>query len=171
MRFRLASNQTQVAITFANLLDTIVVADTAVSAFDLFDQVRINFVELWAVPALGGTTEVALEWGGQGPGATGDGRVRSDSSMGLEPAHFRSAPSKLSQAAQWQAAAATAFIVSAPQGAIVDVDCSFRTVQNLPPVGAASALVGATAGELYYRGLDGLAIAATQFVPLAPTTA
>ncbi len=170
MRFRLASNQVQTAITFANLLDTVVLADTAVSAFDLFDQVRINFVEIWAVPAIGTTAEVALEWGGQGPGATGDGRIVSDSSMGLEPAHFRSAPSRTSQASQWQAGVGTAFIVSAPQSAIVDVNCSFRTVQNLPPVAAAAALVAATAGELYYRGLDGLAIAGTQFVPIAPTT-
>jgi len=170
MRFAVTTAQTRSTFTFQNLLDTINIAASAVTAFDLFDQVRVNFVEIWAAPVQGNAPQqVALEYSGASVGAAGDGRLYSDSSMGVEPAHVRASPAKLSQAALWQASSANvAFQLTAPIASIIDVDLSFRTVQSDAPVAVQNAPAGATAGQLYFRGLDGLAIAATQLPPVTP---
>jgi hypothetical protein len=172
MRYSVATALTLEPILFADLLDTILFAATATAGYDVFDQVKINFVEMWATPIIGGTTQVAVQFDGQNLGAIGDGRVHSDSSMGITPAHVKARPDSKSQLAQWQfsAGGAQAFSLTAPVGAVVDVDLSFRTVQSIAPVAAQNALVGATVGELYYRGLDGVAIATTKLTPIAPTT-
>jgi hypothetical protein len=170
MRFVVTTAQSRATFTFQNLLDTINIAATAVTAFDLFDQVRVNFVEIWAVPVQGAAPQqVALEYSGAAVGTAGDGRLFSDSSMGIEPAHVRASPSRLSQAALWQASSAnTAFQLTAPVASVIDVDLSFRTVQSDAPVAVQNVPAGATAGQLYYRGLDGLAIAATTLPPVTP---
>jgi hypothetical protein len=170
MRFAVTTAQARASFTFQNLLDTINIAATAVTAFDLFDQVRVNFVEIWAAPVQGAAPQqVALEYSGATVGTAGDGRLYSDSSMGVEPAHVRAAPARLSQAALWQASSAnTAFQLTAPIASIIDVDLSFRTVQSDAPVAVQNVPAGAAAGQLYFRGLDGLAIAATQLPPVTP---
>jgi hypothetical protein len=159
-------------IGFGGLLDAMIVATTAVTAYQLFDAVKVEQVEVWALPAVGGTAQVSVQFSGSAAGLTGDGAVHSDNSMGIEPAHVRCRPQKMSQAAQWQNSAhgGLAFEITAPVGAVIDVDLSFRTIASQAPV-ASAAIVAGTTGEVYYRGMDGLAIAATQFVPQAPTTA
>lgn len=160
-------------VTFANVLDGIIVATTTTSAKQLFDQVKIRAVEVWAA----GTTlssnatpaTVSVTFNGDQVGASGSARVFSDTSVSIEPAHIRATPDKMSQAAQWQAnGAGNVFTVTAPLGAIIDVDVSFRNDDSAPSNSAA--VVAAVAGEVYYRGLDSVAIAATQFVPQAPLT-
>jgi len=170
MRFAVTTAQTRAAFTFQNLLDSINIVASAVTAFDLFDQVRVNFVEIWAAPVQGNAPQqVALEYSGATVGVAGDGRLYSDSSMGIEPAHVRAAPSRLSQAGLWQASSTgVAFQLTAPIASIIDVDLSFRTVQSDAPVAVQNVPAGATPGQLYYRGLDGLAIAATQLPPVTP---
>jgi hypothetical protein len=170
MRFVVTTAQQRASFTFQNLLDTINIAASAVTAFDLFDQVRVNFVEVWAAPVQGAAPQqVALEYSGATVGAAGDGRLYSDSSMGVEPAHVKAAPSRLSAAGLWQTSSATvAFQLTAPIASVIDVDLSFRTVQSDAPVAVQNVPAGATTGQLYYRGLDGLAIAATQLPPVTP---
>lgn len=169
MRFSCTAAQVTSNITFKNLLDTINIATTAVNAFQLFDQVRVNFVELWAAPVQGAApAQVAIEFAGAAAGVAGDGRVYSDSSMGVEPAHLRVVPSKGSQVSQWQfESASTAFLLTCPVAAVVDVDLSFRAT-TVAPVATTNAPVGATAGDIYYRGLDGVAVAGTQLPPVTP---
>ncbi len=162
-------------VTFANILDGIIVAMTSTTASKLFDQVRIRAVEIWAAgltPASGVVNTpafVAVTWNGDQVGASGSGRVYSDTSVSIVPAHVRAVPEKLSQASQWQAnGAGNAFLFTAPNGAIIDVEVEFRNDDSAPT--ASAAVVGATAGEIYYRGLDSVAIATTQLVPQAPMT-
>jgi hypothetical protein len=170
MRFTVTTAQTRAQYSFQYLLDTINVATSATEAYDLFDAVRVNAVEVWAAPVQGAAPQqVALEFAGVTVGASGDGRLFSDSSMGIEPAHVRGIPSRLSQAAQWQPTSSwTAFTITAPVASVIDVDMSFRTVQSAAPVPVLSAPVGATAGQLYYRGLDGNAAAGTQTPAVTP---
>jgi hypothetical protein len=170
MRFTVTTAQTRAQYSFQYLLDLINVATSATVAYDLFDAVRVNAVEVWAAPVQGAAPQqVALEFAGITVGASGDGRLFSDSSMGIEPAHVRGVPSKLSQAAQWQPTSSwTAFTLTAPVASVIDVDLSFRTVQSAVPVAVLSAPVGATAGQLYYRGLDGNAAAGTQVPAVTP---
>jgi hypothetical protein len=161
-------------VTYAQILDGIIVATSAVTASKLFDQVKIKAVEIWAAgltPQSGVVNTpatVSLTFNGDTVGSSGSARVFSDTSVSIQPAHIRCTPEK-SQASQWQAdGAGNAFIFSAPNGAIIDVEVQFRNDDSAPT--ASAAVVGATTGEIYYRGLDSVAIATTQLVPQAPLT-
>jgi len=157
-------------ITFQNLLDTIGVAITAVLGFDVFDQVKVNFIEVWSLPAIGSSSTVTIQFSGAGVGSLGDGSVHSDSSMGIEPAHVFARPNFMSQSGQWQVSNTNAaFTLTCPTGSVVDVDLSFRVLTTQPPMALQNALVAATVGDIFYRGLDGLASAATALPAQAPT--
>jgi len=149
-------------ITFQNLLDAIFIADSAVTGTELFDIVKVRSVEIWAQSALGTPSTVGLFFT---PSTVGDQQTISDTSLGIKPAYVKGSPSAKSLASFWNASAAVnAFTVDCPAGSIIDVALSFRTSASAP-FAVAHAPVGATVGELYFRGLDGLATAATNFPP------
>ncbi len=157
------------SVTFANLLDCMLVATSATTAVDIFDQVKVNFVEMWATGVNNvSLLTVACGFTGGTTGVAGDGRIISDTSMNSEPAHIKAKPLPSSAAGQWQISnGLVAFtLFDCPAAAIIDVDCSFRNA-DIAPVSSAVAPVGATAGQFYYRGLDGQATASTKFQPLA----
>jgi hypothetical protein len=150
------------AITFQNLLDVINISTSATTATGLFTQVRLNAVELWATPVTGAPVTVTLIFSGAVAGAAGDLKTHTDTSMGIEAAHVRARPDRLTQAGQFQPNEAdTAFTLVCPANTVIDVSMSLRNaiigvateVQNAP--------AGATAGVVYYRGLDGVAKSTT----------
>lgn len=154
----------EINITFQNLLDTVLVATGAASAADLFEAVRVNSVELWAIAALGTQATVILAYAGTTVGAAGDQKTHTDTSMGVEPAHVRAQPDPLTQAGQFQASgAATAFLLDVPAGTVIDVSLTLRQPVLGQVVASQNVLVGATAGAVYYRGLDGKTTALTNF--------
>jgi len=163
MRFTCSTAGTQ-AVTFANILDSLLVATSATAGFDLFDVVKIKAVEMWSCSTTSGVNTVTVDFAGQLGGVAGDGAQWSDTNMAQQPAHVRAIPSKTCAAGWWQGSSAlVAFsLVNCPLNAIIDVECSFRNA-SVAPVAAAVALVGAAAGQLYYRGLDGQAVAGTKF--------
>jgi hypothetical protein len=164
LRFITNAPVAQTIITFTNLLDTILVAKTAITLSDLFSQVRIRAVEMWAVPAIGGATTVECSFDNNVPGTTGDVRLHSDTSMGIQPAHLRCRPAAKSGTALFQATGnGNAFTLTCPTGTVIDVELSFRGIPNTNVSAAGAAAV--TPGAWYYRGLDGIAKAATVFVP------
>jgi hypothetical protein len=137
------------------------VATSATVGYDLFEMVRIHRVTVWAQAALGTPTTVAIKYNT----TTGDQTIHTDTSLGVKPAFVSARPSNKSLAAFFQlSGAGAAFQITAPAGSIIDVQCSFKTT-SLAPVMAQNALVGATVGEFYYRGLDGLAAATTNLPP------
>jgi hypothetical protein len=151
-------------ITFQNLLDTILVATGATSTVDLFNAVRINSVELWAIAALGTPATVILSYAGATVGAAGDQKTHTDTSMGVEPAHVKARPDPLTQAGQFQASAANnAFFLDVAAGTIIDVSMTLRQPVEGIAVASQNVAVGATAGAVYYRGLDGKTTALTNF--------
>lgn len=170
LRFITNAAQQQTSITFQNLLDTIFVALTTVTGAELFQAVRVRAVELWATPVIGGATSVQVEYNGTVAGIIGDTQIHTDTSVGVQPAHVRALPAPRSGVALFQASVADqAFALTCPNGTVVDVELTFRgrpggfaPTQNAP--------VGATAGAWYYRGLDGLAIGGTQFLPIVNTS-
>lgn len=175
LRFTCTTAAVNKNIGYQNLADTIVIATSAVQAYEMFDALKVHAVEVWAAPAVGTTAQVAVQFVGATPADTGDGRTFSDNSMGIEPAHVLARPSPKSTTALWQAGTAigtnaTAFQLTCPVGAVIDVTLSMRVVSTAGPTAAATALVGATAGEIYYRGLDGLAVAGTTLPAVAPVT-
>lgn len=164
VRMRFISNAAFSAqITFQNLLDTIGVAITTVLGANLFDAVRLNSIEMWAIPAVGsGPQTLILTFNGSVLGAVGDQKTHTDTSMGLEPAHVKCRPDKRTQAGQFQNALTNpAFDLVCPINTVIDVSLSFRQPVFGNVINPANALVGATPGAVYYRGLDGKAAGVT----------
>jgi hypothetical protein len=161
------------SISFANLLDAMLVATTATQGYQIFDQVKVKSIEVWGIVAQGGTIpgSIALTFSGNAVGDAGDGRIISDTSMGIEPAHVFARPAKLSACAMWQSTAAglNAFAIQAPAGSVMDIEVAYRNTEATPTV-VTNALVGAVTGQFYYRGADGLPIASTGWVPIAINT-
>jgi len=151
-------------ITFQNLLDMVLLAVGTTSAFDLFQAVRVNSVEIWAIAALGTPATAILVFDGATVGAAGDQKTHTDTSMGVEPAHVKARPDPLTQAGQFQASSANvAFFVNVPAGAVIDVSVTLRQPVDGSAVASQNVLVGATTGAVYYRGLDGKTVALTNF--------
>jgi hypothetical protein len=163
LRYQSLASQS-VSITFQNLLDSILVAATTILGYDLFDAVRVNSIEVWAIAAVGTPATVTVVFSGETVGQAGDQKAHTDTSMGIEPAHVKARPDPLTQAGQFQASAAnTAFLLEVPVNAIIDLSLTLRQ----PVLGQANAcqnaLVGAAPGTVYYRGMDGKNVATTTF--------
>jgi hypothetical protein len=164
LRFVTSAAVPTASITYQNLLDIVLVAATTTAGYDLYDAVRVNSVEAWACPVTGAPVTVTTVFNGEILGAQGDLKVHTDTSMGIEPAHVKCRPEPLSQAAQFQASSGdTVFTIICPASTVVDVSLSLRQPILGQSTAAQNALVGATVGALYFRGLDGKALAATNF--------
>jgi len=161
MRFTVLAQATNVQITYENLLDTILIAFSATAAVDLFDLVKIKGISVWALSAIGtpATVQVVFD------AITGDRSIHTDTSLGIQPAYIKCKPSIKSLASFWNpSGGGNAFSITAPPGSVIDVKLSFKT-SSAVVTAAQNALVAATIGELYFRGLDGQAIAGTNFPP------
>jgi hypothetical protein len=157
-------------ITWQNLLDAVNVSTSATTANDLFWMVRVKRVQIWCNGLTNTTQTIELSFTGTVNGLIGDEKMHSDMSMGIEPAYVDARPDPKSQAAQFQTAYSTpAWFMDIPAASVIDVTVEYRN--NF--VGAAPAVlappVGATAGQVCLRGLDGLAFASTKFPPVGST--
>jgi len=178
MRFRTTSNFTGVlGVTFYNLLDTWIIAGTATNGYQLWDYVKIKRVTVRAGIQIGGggATQVPsasceVEFPGLVAGAQGSGLVKSCTSMSpFVPAIASLAPNRKSLAGMWQPSSNdTAFVIRAVDnvgaaiiGAVIDVELSFKNNPLVSPQTIASAISGATAGQIYFGSLDGARLAAT----------
>jgi hypothetical protein len=165
MRF-IAQSAQDYSVTFQNLLDIWLFTTGAASAYQIFNRVKVRRVSVWAIPILGQATTAEVIFGGASIGATGAPKTCTDTSMGVQPAHVAVKPDARSTAAQYQPSVAdVAFTVNCPAGSVVDVEATYlqeygvsTASQNVP--------AGATAGFIANRGLDGLAKAGTQFLPV-----
>lgn len=157
-------------ITFQNLLDGILIAATATQGYHLFQAVRLVYVEMWKMPlsAVTSATEastIIVEFDGTTGGWAGDQKIHEDTSMGISPAHLKAVPSNTSLAGKFApSSSAVAFRLDVPAGTVIDVMLDYVGQYNAG-VTVANALVGATAGGIYLRGLDGQPIASTVFNP------
>lgn len=164
MRF-VATSAVALGVSFQNLLDTYLVGTAATTLADVFQTVRVVSVEAWAVPALGTSTTIAVEFAGTTAGAIGDQDIHSDTSMGIQPAHVLARPMRTSLAADFQlSSAAVAFTLRGPTAMVVDVTLDF-VGQFGVAVAAQNNGVALTAGAFYLRGLDGVALATTVIPP------
>jgi len=163
LRFTVTAASASFGITSDNILDTVLIAVSAVQGFKLFDIFRIRQVEIWGAAALGTPSTITCIF----TTASGDQLIHTDTSLGVKPAYVNAVPNTQSLASFWTSTAGvTMFVITCPAGSVLDLSCDFRTT-NAAAAAAVNALVGATLGELYYRGLDGVAIATTNFPPVA----
>ncbi len=160
LRFTANAAAVNTAITFADLLDTILMATTAIAPFDVFDLVRVRKVEVWGQAALGTPSTVQVVFS-----ANGDNNFHTDTSLGIQPAYVSAKPSSLSLASFFTGPSGTsAFLLSCPAGSVIDVSLTFRDNLSVAAGTAAQvASVGASVGAIFYRGLDGIAAAGTNF--------
>lgn len=164
LRFGLATGGHN--ITYINLCDAINVATAATTAYQLFDFVRVVGVEMWTIAAVGLNATLTLNFSGQTPGLVGDSDQYTDTSMGIEPAHIRARPSPKCTASTWQPGSnsGTAFSVKSDTAGIIDVILQYRVNEAYLPATVANAPAGLSAGNIYYRSLDGVALGT--FTPL-----
>lgn len=153
-------------ITWANILDTVIMATTSTQAADVFYAARLKAIRVWTPPLVGSAgyqATVAFDSPSQG-----DQRVYVVSS-GNAGGYCECRPSKASANGKfWEDSSSVgAFTVnSMPVGTLIEVDLVFRSRFGTgSAVTAAQAGSGMTAGTIYLRGLDGLAAASTKFYP------
>jgi len=158
-------------VSFQNLLDTFLVASGVNAVWDLFQAVRIRAVEVWCVPVIGNASTVEVQFLGNVAGQYGKPQVFTDTSMGVQPAHVRAVPNRKSTLSLWQQSSAdVAFQLICPTGSVVDLELSFIGRFGVP-LAAQNASAATSAGALYIRGFDGLAVATTKFTPVADAIA
>jgi len=178
MRFQASSALTaaNATITTTNLLDMLCMAVSAVAADRLFVSFKLNSVTLWG-PMASNLVPVttSIEYHTDATASVGSpNRLKSDTSIGSTTCAYTTfRPPRLSLASFWQGESATnaLFTLTGPVNTIVDINITFVLQNGEPPVAVANALVGATVGIIYCRGLDGLAAAGTVLPPVSYTTA
>jgi len=169
LRFICTASPFSGEVTYADILDAICMAVTTTNLCDVYTAVKVNGVEAWFLPASDvspGT--ITILYDNVDSGSLGDQKVHTDTSMGIQPAHVKAVPAVMSQQAQWQfTSAQPAFNLNCPVGTIIDVSVSLRNPVNGSQFQAAqSAGVALTVGKIYYRGLDGNALASSGLKPL-----
>lgn len=172
-------------VSYQNLLDAWLVAGTATTAYQLFDFVKIRKVTVRAMAgpygaasAIMPTANVGVEFPGLVGGQFGSGKQRIGTGVGIDtPAYVSTGPDPMSQSAQYQPSTANAaFIVRAVDGlrtpvygAVIDVQVSYKNSGDIAPAAVGTARAGMQPGQIYFGGLDGLAIAntvaRTAFIP------
>jgi hypothetical protein len=162
LRFTVTADTTGTLISYANLLDAMLIATSAIAGYDLFDIVKVQKVQVWGLANLGTPSTVGVTF----VTTTGDRSLHTDTSLGFKPAYVSATPSRESLASFYQVSGGgSAFLVQAPAGSVVDVTLHVKT-SAVAPTPTAQPLIGATIGELYFRGLDGLPVAVTNFPPI-----
>jgi hypothetical protein len=161
LRFTSTAAATGTQITFQGICNTILFASTATAPYQVFDFCKINRVSVWGQAALGTPSTVQVVF--NGTTIIGDANVHSDTSLGVLPACVHARPGA-AVAALFQVNG-NAFQLTCPAGSIIDVEVTLRDSLGLATA-ASNASVGATVGGVFYRGLDGLAAASTNFPPV-----
>ncbi len=170
VRWTLNTATTGVAITVKDIADVCLYAVTATAGYRVFSAgIKLHHVELWAPASSTGqpvTCAVDFE---SSSGIPGPSLRHSDTTMGItRPAHVYAKPPKNGYAALWMSPAMSSdvFTIVGPIGTVVELcytgvqndDTSATSVQN--------ALVGASVGAFYQRGLDGVAVATSIFTSI-----
>lgn len=170
LRLRFTCQSTGIfTVTAKYILDLMYIATSSTAGYCLWDAFRIRFVEI----RYGGTSPVplyaAIQYVGNTGGTQGDYRNHSATSMGVTPMMIHAAPAKTSTASTWQGNSNSVVMeLDLPQSAVVDLVFDVRTDDRQTPTAVTYAVVGATAGQLYYRGLDGVAGPASNLAPFGP---
>lgn len=157
-------------VTWANILDTVIMATTATQAADVFYAVRLHSVEIW-LPASGAgvSTNNQCSLAFDSP-TQGDQRLWVCSSFGGTGGYVKAVPSKKSlNGLTWQDSSSVGGFTlnNCPVGAVLQLNVTMRSRlgQGSAQI-AAQAGSGMSVGTIYLRGLDGLAAASTKFSPI-----
>jgi len=172
--FEVNAQVTALTITAQNIGDTQLIATSATQGYALFSAWKLRRFRAWAVPnTVGNPVQITFEWyQNNGYGFASRPCVHTCSSMGIDtPAIISVKPEKSALQSFWQTAGGGGnfFILTCPSGTIIEIDLDCAMTDGNANSALQNAIASATAGEFYYRGLDGLALATTKFVPPAGT--
>jgi len=179
-RYRFVANGaggTVKTITFFDLIDLLCVATSAVAAVRLCSGIKLKSVEMWAGNNAGNASNtVQLEWL-QTLFIGGPDNVFNDTAIGLNDiAHLYVKPPKGSRVSEWLSNSALVggadvdlFILTVPQGGVVDIVLEQCLVESEASIAVTGAVAAATLGKFYTRSLDSASGTAT-LVPIGRDT-
>lgn len=175
LRFQANAAFSGVVFTAVQLQDLLCMATTTTTASRLAASMKIKKICLWGpMSSTLAPVTVSLEYASDTSAGFGTpNKLMSDTSMGTShPAYVCGAPPKNSLPDMWHSriSASNLFTISGPVNTVIDVHLTYVLQNGETPVAVTSAVVGATVGTVYCRGLDALASAATVFPPLSYTT-
>lgn len=155
-RFIAGTTTTNAPITRKMLLSLMFTAGSTSSGYRMFGAVQLRRVNIWSpIVATFQPITVGLEF----PGPYSPSTLKSDSSAGLMPAHVSVTPPRNSFAALWSIGGSNesdvVFSVTAPQGAIIDVELAVRLIDRESATTVGDTLSGVVLGTVYYGRLDG----------------
>ena len=168
LKFNVGTASTS-TVTWANIMDTVVFATSSTALYDLFYSVRLHSVEVWLPPSVAGVATSAQATLAFDSPSQGDQRIWV-CYAGPQGGYLKAKPANTSPNGMfWQNSSSVgAFTVNnLPVGALIQLNVTFRT--RMGPgsaLAAAQAGTGLSTGTVYFRGLDGLAIASTKFPPV-----
>jgi hypothetical protein len=166
LRFNSLSGATT-SFTVKNILDTVFVATSATVGYELIESFRIRHIEIWVSPSSSNVpVSCSIQYNSNGAFGNGPNRVYEDMCVGnAEPAHLKVAPPRNSLAGMWQnqqGATNALFTLFTPTGSVIDI-CFDYSIDVGQMVQIANAAVGVNTGQIYGRGLDGIASATTNY--------
>jgi hypothetical protein len=154
-------------ITAANILDSVAIAASSTSLYQFHEFFRIRRIRAWCMGD--GTIPVTLAIFLPGPQAY-DGQYKTDTSMSVSPAHLDIVPNDKGLVSFWQVSSTNVMLqVTLPINTIIELVLDWKTQYGGTAVACSAAGSGATTGCVYRRGLDGTALAATNYVPAVPS--
>lgn len=145
------------------------VAATSVLLYNYWGSFKISTIEMWCPAVNNGTTECSVEWIG---GSFGNNKLVQDTSNSVTyPAHIKTSPPKQNSASFWQSGDTVDIftITTSASNTIVDLSIQLMMTDNTFGV-VPTVVVGATAGSVYYLGLDGLPSGSSDFAVLTLPT-
>jgi hypothetical protein len=152
-----SSNGSATNITGASIIGAMgsICNDLNTSVIPFFESFKIQELEIFAPPsAQGSTSTCSVEWQGTGNGPAIE--VSDSSNSVSTPAHIRTGPPAMSQAAFWQTPAIvnnTLCTIVAPSGSIIDIVVSGILLDDWANANQL-AVTTALLGHPYYLSLD-----------------
>jgi hypothetical protein len=168
------SRTTPTTITWRNLFDTLIAGNSATTARTVCSEIKLRRVRIW-IPAAAAAPLSSVgyffEWEGTviagSSIATRSTKLTIDC-VGSLPGFLETKPPRNSAQSFWHQGTTDStdniFTLSIPAGSVIELALTCVMVDE-GGVAPQNALVGATAGIIYARGLDGLATASTNFPP------
>ena len=158
------------AYTYSQILDLYAMAISATAAYRLCTAVRLRKCEIWACPFSAASAPqlpvvLQIEFPQQVGGSLG-GRPQIESSVSLTPlqlAHVSAVPASGTLQSMWQyGSSQPAFVLTCPQGSVVDLHLEFVMQNGETPVAVTPALSGLTTGSVIIVNPTSASTAAAQ---------
>jgi hypothetical protein len=159
-QFETNATATSVSITRGDMLNLMVTAATAATAYSMIAAIKIKKVRAWA-PIVSSYVPQALEieWNG---GLYAPSAIHSAVSEGLSPAKLETRPPPGSSPDLWTLTGASnltedLLTITCPANSVVQIAVALRLMDDEVPA-TAYVVAGATVGKVYYGYLDGAVI-------------